>query len=183
MFLGYILAVILYIQFMVPVILFPMFNICNFTLIISELLLLFFTTFTQGICNYMPEINHVSRVHSCNYSLYTIYGTCNIISHVKCLYFYIATFLITFVIIIIIIITIIIYNKEFNWTIIFHVTFKWKHLHPSLLTLNFSVCRHAFRDTSGTPLPACGDKGLTPLPPKFQRSNPTQTVLLQEDLY
>jgi len=87
-----------------------MFNICKFTsipeLLLLLLLLLLFTTFTQGICNYMPEINHVSKVHCCKYSLYTIYGTCNIISHVKCLYFYITNFLITIIIIII--------NKEFN---------------------------------------------------------------------
>ena len=80
MFLGYIVAVIVYKQFMVHVIFFP---------------------------------------------------------QVKCLYFYITTILI--IIMIMIIIIIIIINKEFN-LIIFHVTFKWKRLLPSLLALNFSDC-------------------------------------------
>jgi hypothetical protein len=31
-------------------------------LLLLLLLLLLFITFTQGICNYMPEINHASKL-------------------------------------------------------------------------------------------------------------------------
>ena len=52
------------------------------------LLLLYLFTFIQGIYNYILEANHVSRVY-----VFTIFATCNVISHVKyVLYFYVSTF-------------------------------------------------------------------------------------------
>ena len=53
--------------------------------IIIIILLLFVIAFIQSIYNYIPETNHVSR-------LYTIYGTCNVISHVESYVLYISTF-------------------------------------------------------------------------------------------
>jgi len=49
------------------------------------LLLLLVTTFMQGIRNYIPETNHVSRVYSLAGIVYLpIYATCNGISRVRC---------------------------------------------------------------------------------------------------
>jgi hypothetical protein len=51
-------------------------------------------TFMEGIYNYIPETNHVSRVQSvaCG-AVVTIFAACNVISSVKyVLYFYISTF-------------------------------------------------------------------------------------------
>jgi hypothetical protein len=39
-------------------------------------------TFMQGIYNYIPETNYVSRVYFCTYSIVTIYTTCNVTYHV-----------------------------------------------------------------------------------------------------
>jgi hypothetical protein len=49
-------------------------------------------TFMQGIYNYIPETNHVSRVQCCSSSLFTICATLNVISRVKYVsYFHIST--------------------------------------------------------------------------------------------
>ena len=48
-------------------------------------------TLMQCIYNYIPETNHVSRVHSYSCSVFTVCATCNVISPVKyVLYFYIS---------------------------------------------------------------------------------------------
>ena len=42
-------------------------------------LLLIVTTFVKDIYNFIPETNHVSRVHKwCSYSVVTIYGRCDL---------------------------------------------------------------------------------------------------------
>ena len=58
------------------------------------LLLLLLTTFTHGIYSYVPETNHVSRVHiqCCSCSVFTVCATCNVISHAQyVLHLYIST--------------------------------------------------------------------------------------------
>ena len=47
------------------------------------LLLLLLMTFMQCIHNYVRETNHVSRVQFCDYPVFKVYTTCNVISHVK----------------------------------------------------------------------------------------------------
>jgi len=37
----------------------------------------------HGVYNYVPDTNHVSRVHSVAAICVTFYGICNVISHVK----------------------------------------------------------------------------------------------------
>ena len=54
----------------------------------------FVVTFIQGVYNYVPETNHVSRVHiqCCRCSVFTVCATCNVIYHVKyVLYLHIST--------------------------------------------------------------------------------------------
>jgi hypothetical protein len=47
------------------------------------LLLLLLNTTMHGIYSYTPATNYVSRViYCCRYSVVTMYGTCNVISHV-----------------------------------------------------------------------------------------------------
>jgi len=37
----------------------------------------------HGVCNYIPDTNHVSVLHSVAAICVTFYGICNVISHVK----------------------------------------------------------------------------------------------------
>jgi len=73
---------------------FPMINILNFSIVIIIIIIIIIhvTTFMQGIYNYIPDKNHVSRVYSVAAVLNLQFVLHVMLLHPKnVLYFYIST--------------------------------------------------------------------------------------------